>query len=374
MRTKTAPRPQHVPTSAVGGHHVGRARRPRTMALGVGLLAGALFAPGAVQSANSVTKTTKAAAKSSSKSSKSSSKSSKTATSRALLKPNATGINPAVPFSATPPSEDPNLPSAADASSAWTALAPGGGRVLVMAFIGSDARPGERVERGRADAIHVFSYNVDRRKGVLFAFPRDTLVRIPGRSKTEKINAALSTGGPETMIATLNQITGLKIQRYMITGFEGIRTMVDQMQGITVNVDPAISDTASGAFFQKGWFKMNGDAALSYARARKSLKLGDLDRVFNQYRLMFYSGMKLRTETSTIADLVTWINVAKQNTVSNIAPTEWMYFAQIARDFDPERQLDFVRVPGKLKGENYEIGAEAQAFFADIRADGFRGK
>ncbi len=33
-----------------------------------------------------------------------------------------------------------------------------------------------------------------------------------------------------------------------------------------------------------------------------------------------------------------------------------------------------MRVPGKLQGENYVIGAEAAAFFADVRADGFRGK
>ncbi len=121
----------------------------------------------------------------------------------------------------------------------------------------------------------------------------------------------------------------------MITGFGGVRNMVDQLQGVTVNVDPAMADTASGAFFQKGWFKMNGDAALSYARARKSLKNGDLDRVFNQYRLMFYSGMKLRTETSTIKDLISWVEVAKANTVSNIKPEEWLYFAQIARTSIP---------------------------------------
>lgn len=350
-----------VPTPTSGRGRRSRGRTARWAAAASVAVIALAAAPGL---ADAATRTTKKASK----------KASTKAPSRKLLAPNAQGINPAVPFSATPPSDVAGLPSAADAPSAWSALAPGGGKVLVMAFIGSDARAGQRVERQRADAIHVFTYNVERGKGVMFAFPRDTLVRIPGRTRTEKINAALSTGGPDVLMATIRQITGIQVQRYVVTGFEGVRSMVDQLQGVIVNVDPAMSDTAAGAFFQKGWFKMNGDAALSYARARKSLKNGDLDRVFNQYRLMFYSGMKLRTETSTIKDLIQWIDIARKNTVSNIRPEEWLYFAQIARDFDPEKQLDFVRVPGKIKGDSYEIGAEAQAFFADIRADGFRGR
>lgn len=356
---------QHAAAARPDAHR----KAPRRLVAGAAVLVAALNAPGlAGAAASSATKaTTKPATGSATKSAAPSG-------ARKLLAPNATGINPAVPFSATPPSDVAGLPSAADAVSAWSALAPGGGKVLVMAFIGSDARAGERVERSRADAIHVFSYNVEKGRGVMFAFPRDTFVRIPGRTRVEKINAALSTGGPDVLMATIRQITGIQVQRYVITGFEGVRNMVDQLQGLTVNVDPAMADTASGAFFQKGWFRMNGDAALSFARARKSLKNGDLDRVFNQYRLMFYSGMKLRTETSTIKDLISWVQVGRSNTVSNIRPEEWLYFAQIARDFDPEKQLDFVRVPGKVKGDGYEIGAEAQAFFTDIRTDGYRGK
>ena len=348
-------------------HRRSQARRP--LMVGVGLL-GVVSLLGSGTTAGAAAKKPAAKSKSSSKATSKSSKGAK------LLPPNATGVNPAVPFNPVPASDVPGLPSAPDVASAWAALNANTptNKVLLIALIGSDARPGEKVERSRADSIHVFSYNLDRKKGVLFSFPRDTQVVISGRNKKDKINASLSTGGPEVMMSTLRAVTGLPIQKYVITGFAGIENMVNQLQGVTVNVDPQMSDKGSGAYFQKGWFKMNGRAALSYARARKSLPKGDLDRVFNQYRLMFYAGIKLRTETSTIKDLSRWVEVGKQNTVTNLGPSEWLYYAQIARDFNPEKQLDFVRVPGKIVGVNYAIGAEAQAFFADVRADGFRGQ
>ena len=288
--------------------------------------------------------------------------------------PNGKAINPATAFQPEPASADPAMPSAASPAAAFDAVAKSA-PYFAIAFIGTDARPNEKMDRTRADTIQIFTYNKSKNRGTLFSIPRDTLVSIPGRSKPDKINSALSNGSPEILLNTIRLTTGINVNSYVLTGFAGFSNMVDQLTGISVLVDPAINDKASGAQFQKGWFLFNGDAALAYSRARKTLPRGDFSRAFNQYRVLYYTLLKLRTETSTIADLQTWIKILRANSVSNLETKDYLYLAQIARSIDPITQLDFQVTPTKTKkGTSYEeLGKDAFAFFKDVAADGVRG-
>ena len=287
--------------------------------------------------------------------------------------PNGKPINPATEFQASPASTDAAMPSAESPSAAFDAVSKGA--YLAIAFIGTDARPNEKMDRTRADTVMVFTYNKAKNRGTLFSIPRDTLVSIPGKSKPDKINAALSNGSPTILLNTIRLTTGINVNSYVLTGFAGFENMVNQLAGISVLVDPAINDKSSGAQFQKGWFLFNGDAALAYSRARKTLPKGDFSRAFNQYRVLYYTLLKMRTETTTIADLQTWIKVLRDNSVSNVETKDLLHLAQIARNIDPITQLDFQVVPTKTKkGTSYEeLGPEARAFFSDIAADGVRG-
>ncbi len=288
--------------------------------------------------------------------------------------PNGKPINPATVFQPEPASSDPAMPSAASPAAAFDAVAKAS-PYFAIAFIGTDARPNEKMDRTRADTVQIFTYNKSKNRGTLFSIPRDTLVSIPGRSKPAKINSALSNGNPEILLNTIRLTTGINVNSYVLTGFAGFSNMVDQLTGISVLVDPAINDKSSGAQFQKGWFLFNGDAALAYSRARKTLPRGDFSRAFNQYRVLYYTLLKLRTETSTIADLQTWIKILRANSVSNLETKDYLYLAQIARNIDPITQLDFQVTPTKTKkGTSDEVlGKEAFAFFKDVAADGVRG-
>jgi polyisoprenyl-teichoic acid--peptidoglycan teichoic acid transferase len=98
----------------------------------------------------------------------------------------------------------------------------GTGRAVLL---GSDARAGEV---SRADTIMLAKAN-----GGLLAVPRDTLVEIPGLGE-DKVNAAFANGGPELTVETLENLSGLPVENYVVLDFGGTREIVDALGGITV--------------------------------------------------------------------------------------------------------------------------------------------
>src|ERR687891_384901 len=102
---------------------------------------------------------------------------------------------------------------------------PSADRLIVVLAIGSDARPGERVDRLRADSIHLIAVNPRQRAGTILGFPRDSLVSIPGRG-TARINEAMVLGGPPLLARTVENITGIRIDYWMVASFTGFARMV----------------------------------------------------------------------------------------------------------------------------------------------------
>src|SRR5918999_1532747 len=111
---------------------------------------------------------------------------------------------------------------------AYLLLPFGGQRV---ALLGSDASA-DGVSR--SDTIVVA-----RAGGGMVAVPRDTLVEIPGVGE-DKINVAFAAGGPELTVETLESLTGLPIDNYVVVHFDGVQDIVDAMDGITVEVEEPI--------------------------------------------------------------------------------------------------------------------------------------
>ncbi len=248
---------------------------------------------------------------------------------KGLWQPNGRPPAQALTFDPNPPSKDPANPSAPDETLAFAAVEPAGG-IFSILVVGTDARPNERPEKTRGDSIHLFTYNPTLKKASLVGFPRDSYVTSPG-GVSRKLNEIMVTEGPEAFLATVNGLTGLGTKRYILTGFDGFKKIVDGVGGVNVMIDPTINDPTSGAQFTKGWFQFNGAAALAYARARKSLPRGDFDRSANQSKLIVFGFDRLRESTDNVRALLNWVLVMRKNTVSNVKATEWMYLAQIAR-------------------------------------------
>ena len=97
-----------------------------------------------------------------------------------------------------------------------------------VVLLGSDARAGEV---SRSDTIVVAKAG----EGML-AVPRDTLVEIPGVGE-DKINAAFAVGGPELTVETLENLTGLPINNYVVVHFDGVEDIVNALGGITLDIE-----------------------------------------------------------------------------------------------------------------------------------------
>jgi len=156
-------------------------------------------------------------------------------------------------------------------------------------LVGSDSREGldaeqrqelstgEDIEGNRTDTIILL--HVGDGQPVLLSIPRDSPVEIPGRG-TDKINSAFSGdgGGPELLVETVEQNTGIRIDDYIEIGFGGF---VDGLGGIEICPKTAIEDPKAGLDLEKGCQEVGGVAALGYARTR-DFALADLNRVQNQ--------------------------------------------------------------------------------------------
>jgi len=168
------------------------------------------------------------------------------------------------------------------------------GRTFLV--VGSDSRGGlSRAERARlgtgqaagrrTDTIMMLHVPAGGGPTVLVSVPRDSYVSIPGRSKN-KINAAYAFGGPQLLVRTVEEATGVRIDEYVETGLAGYAGLVDAVGGVDVCVKRDIDDEKAHIKLRKGCQTFDGKTALGYARARYSDARGDLGRVERQRQVL----------------------------------------------------------------------------------------
>ena len=155
-------------------------------------------------------------------------------------------------------------------------VVPFGGQRVVL--LGSDARADEV---SRSDTIVV-----TKAGGGMLAVPRDTLVDIPGVGE-DKINAAYASGGPELTAETLEDLTGVRINDYVVVNFGGVEEIVDAMGGITLEVDKPIRVGIDGrrVSIPAGTQELNGLQALAYVRYRGG-PTADIGRIGRQQKFL----------------------------------------------------------------------------------------
>ena len=150
-------------------------------------------------------------------------------------------------------------------------------RVLL---VGSDARPGEPLDRSRGDSLHIVAFDGHGRGGVL-GIARDSYVPLASGGKG-KINSALTLGGPLALQRTVVSATGVPVQGYILTGFDGFQRLVDGIGGLPLKAPVTVLDKMSGANVKAGPNRLTGGQALAYGRARYQVPGGDFGRSANQ--------------------------------------------------------------------------------------------
>jgi LCP family protein required for cell wall assembly len=165
-------------------------------------------------------------------------------------------------------------------------------------IVGSDSRDGlseeeiaeysaggDDIAGRRTDTILLLHVPDGGGPSALISIPRDSYVPIPGHD-SNKINAAFSIGGAPLLMETIENVSGLRIDHYVETGFGGFAQIVNAVGGVEMCPAQAVDDVRAGLDIQAGCQQMDGATALGYARYRYSDVQGDLGRAVRQRELL----------------------------------------------------------------------------------------
>jgi LCP family protein required for cell wall assembly len=120
----------------------------------------------------------------------------------------------------------------------------------------------------------------------LVSIPRDSVLEIPGHGR-DKINSAYGRGGgadgggPELLVRTVENATGLRIDHYLEIGFLGVVSVVDAVGGVYMCVPESIKDPKAALNIKKGCQTLDKATALGYVRTRATAS-SDFGRVERQ--------------------------------------------------------------------------------------------
>ncbi len=250
-------------------------------------------------------------------------------------------------------------------------------RTTFFLVIGSDARPGQSVTHTRADSLHIVGVNPRKGRASVLGIPRDSWVPIPGWG-TDKINASLAVGGPDLVVQTVERLSGIPIDGYVLTGFQGFERTIAEVGGIDITIPFPIFDRYAHARFQKGREHLSAHEALAFSRARHALPNGDFGRSLNQGRLLIAALSTFRKAIGAHgnAALFAWAIAAARQLRTDLSPTDVVDLLLAAPAFDPSRIRNEVaqgRV-GSAGGRSVVFltgGAYAQ--FRDLARDGLLG-
>ncbi|MEV5979330.1 LCP family protein [Streptomyces sp. NPDC052114] len=170
-------------------------------------------------------------------------------------------------------------------------------------LIGSDTRAGQGNGKygrdpgtQRSDTTILLHLAADRQSATAVSIPRDLMVDIPGcrrpdgsrtRAQFAQFNWAFEFGGTACTVRTVEKLTKIRVDHHMVVDFAGFKDMVDAVDGVRVCVRNPIDDADAHVKLAAGLRTLNGEQALGYVRARKSLGNGsDTDRMDRQQEFL----------------------------------------------------------------------------------------
>nr|WP_201298507.1 LCP family protein [Arthrobacter sp. 9AX] len=195
------------------------------------------------------------------------------------------------------------------------------GRMQIL-ILGSDTRDGLNGEYGteddskgygKSDVMMLMDISEDNKRVSVISFPRDLLVDIPEckDAKTKQtfparsgvmINEAMGEAGIGCAVDTVNQLTGLKVDHFMMADFNAVKELSNAVGGVDVCISDAVYDPDSRLRLPKGTSAVQGEMALAFLRTRHAFADGgDLGRIKAQQGFLSSLTRKIKDE-GTLSD------------------------------------------------------------------------
>lgn len=175
-----------------------------------------------------------------------------------------------------------------------------------------------------SDTAMLVHINAERKWATVVSIPRDLIVPRPqcqGRlDPTQTVPAAseamfdlaMNLGGPTCAVATVEQMTGIRVDHFVEITFNAFQSLTNAVGGVTVCVPPpGINDpNYSGLVLSPGLHTISGAESLAFVRDRHGLENGtDLNRIRMQQ--MFVSSLFNKLASGgTLGDPITLYKIA----------------------------------------------------------------
>jgi LCP family protein required for cell wall assembly len=169
---------------------------------------------------------------------------------------------------------------------------------LNILLLGSDTREGQTGNiggdtPGLSDTTILLHLSADRDRAYGVSIPRDLMVERPSCQRKDgngedpggldQFNAAYAIGGPACTIRTVEEMSDVRINHFVVVDFNGFKAMVDALDGVPVCVPQEVNDDIGKIYLPAGSYEVKGQQALSYVRLRHELsENGDIGRMKRQ--------------------------------------------------------------------------------------------
>jgi LCP family protein required for cell wall assembly len=241
---------------------------------------------------------------------------------------------------------------------------------LQILVLGSDTRSGNNSQYGTADqssgygqsdVMMLLDIAADNNHVNVISFPRDLLVDIPActdnktnqhynEQRSAMINSAMAQAGIGCAVDTVNKLTGMEVDHFMMADFNAVKELSNAVGGVDVCVSAAVNDPESGLHLPKGTSQVQGDQALAFLRTRHGFANGgDLGRIKAQQEFLGSLTRKLKSEGTlgnpekmlSIADTVTK-NLTVDSGLASVPSL--LTIANRLKNIDPAN-VNFITVP-----------------------------
>ncbi|CAL9437029.1 LCP family protein [Streptomyces sp. enrichment culture] len=268
---------------------------------------------------------------------------------------------------------------------------PRGGENILL--IGSDTRAGENAEYGRdpgtqrSDTTILLHLSARGHGVTAVSIPRDLMVDVPGcRTRGGKrsaprfaqFNLAFQVGGTACTIRTVEKLTGIRVDHHMVIDFRGFKDMVNAVGGVRVCVREPIDDTDARLRLAAGPQTLDGEQALGYVRARKSLGDGsDTERMNRQQEFLGALVTKMQSNGVLLnpAKLYPVLDAATRSLTTDPGLDSLKDLYDLARRLRsvPTEKVQFLTVPRKAyridPNRDELVQPDAGRLFKRLRAD-----
>jgi LCP family protein required for cell wall assembly len=201
---------------------------------------------------------------------------------------------------------------------------------MQILILGSDTRDGKNSQYGTSDDAAGFGHSdvmmlmdisADNKRVSVVSFPRDLLVDKPKctdqktkreypAQKNVMINEAMSEAGIGCAVDTVNKLTGLEIDHFMMADFNAVKELSNTVGGVEVCISDAVYDPDSKLRLPKGTSTVQGEQALAFLRTRHAFADGgDLGRIKAQQGFLSALTRKMK-EDGTMSNPAKMLEIA----------------------------------------------------------------